>query len=105
MVKYAFTPYLMKDCKFIPVSQNQMTDIVTWYKARMRSVISCEDFSHIQLLNVSSEHDKIIFEINQRIHSIMVESFVDPDDDGNHPITLNQTEYLVIGKNYYEVRD
>ncbi len=60
-----------------------------------------EDFSYLSfkpLRNGSQYKIQCTFELNNDQDIEYMENFIiDPDDDGNHPITLGDIEYLVMG--------
>lgn len=109
MVFYSFTPYLIdangeQNIIIEDISSEYMEHILNWYKNQMSSIQLYSDPSRNYIIsNICIQNGKISFEVNQPFRPYYdIESFIDPDDDGNHPIMLDGIEYLVSGKISYE---
>ncbi len=96
--KYTFTPFLFENRTFWDVPEEYRKNVLDWYDDKIRSYANDED---IHVFNIYYEKDEISFEIDKCINTIVLESFVDPDSDGNYPIEIDNITYLIIGKNYY----
>ncbi len=96
--KYTFTPFLFQNNTFWDVSEEYREIVMDWYQTHL--TWSAED-ENIRVFNIFYEKDEISFEINKWIDSVILESLVDPDINGDYPIEINNIRYLVIGKNFY----
>ena len=71
--------------------------IIDWYNKRMAG---SDGYFTAFIKDFKMKHiKKNLFEVSyKQIGDIMVKEIIDPDDDGNHPIKMNGTEYIVIGR-------
>jgi hypothetical protein len=69
--------------------------VVDWYTKR----ISGDYFTtYISDFNIEYANRKIFVVSFKRRGEIFTEEIIDPDDDGNHPITIDGRKYLVSAK-------
>ncbi len=100
MVLYSFTPYIKGEddlnLKKV-VNHDDFLKIFHWYQIQINKL---SKIFNIEIQIISHVSNKIYFVSNQKIDDILLEDFVDPDNDGNYPITLSdQLNYLIFGKN------
>lgn len=48
--------------------------------------------------NIFALHYNVLSEASEESIQLDIEALIDPDDDGNHPITIGDKLYLVIGR-------
>lgn len=75
--------------------------VVLWYKIRLTDLASIYDVQIIDVVHVRDDMYKISYmmsyETDEDINVINY-LLVDPDDDGNYPITIDKVKYLVSGR-------
>jgi hypothetical protein len=78
-----------------------MTRLVQWFRGFAIEQAEAEDAT---LQSITHEGKKITITLKlnspmpDRDKILLIQMIIDPDEDGNHPITVNETNYLVIGK-------
>ncbi len=75
--------------------------VVLWYRNQLADVASIYDLQIIDIAYVRDDIYKVSYMMSQESdENIKVINYllVDPDDDGNYPITIDQVEYLVSGR-------
>jgi hypothetical protein len=93
-----FTVYL-DDCKDSPVEvdvQAHAPNIIDWYYDRMKN-----DYIQTYAFNILLTHIKDNeFQIKCVLQGSMIniEMLIDPDDDGNHTLNIDNIEFLVKGR-------
>ena len=102
MVLYSFIPYIRteNDFELKNVQNNKdFMKIFEWYQTQIHFVSQiCE----ITISNMYHLDNQIYFESNEDIDPYLLEDIIDPDNDGNYPITLYDNQlYLIFGKNLH----
>ncbi len=99
MVLYSFVPYIRTENE-IELKKIENKDdfmkVFAWYQNQINSVSQiCE----IPISNIYHLSNQIYFESNEDIDPYLLEDFIDPDSDGNYPLTLSDNQlYLIFGK-------
>ena len=71
-------------------------DIIKWYKKRMSSRFFKAALSKFEISHVSGNRFKVTY-ATSRLNFLPLQ-IADPDDDGDYPINIDGSLYLVIGK-------
>lgn len=97
-IKFEFSVYLKSDRNMNPESYKE--DIINWYKGFAADLL----FDDMKLSHVKDD----VFSGDFKEHLEEgppwyggkgdIDSFVDPDDDGNYPLKIGRSRSLVIGK-------
>ncbi len=99
MVLYSFVPYIRNGNEFEPKKVQNKDDfmkVFNWYHNQINEL---SHICNIPIKQISYVSHKIYFISNENIGLYALEDFIDPDSDGNYPITLSDNqEYLIFGK-------
>jgi hypothetical protein len=99
MVTYSFIPYIRTEDerKLKKVNNNEdFMKIFDWFKDQINDL---SEIFEIPISNIHYSSNMIYFSSENDIEEYTLEDFIDPDKDGNYPITLSDNKlYLIFGK-------
>ncbi len=105
MVLYSFIPYIRTEDEFElkKVQNNEdFMKIFKWYQTQIQKL---SQMFNIPIQQISFISNKIYFISKENISTYVIEDFIDPDSDGNYPITLSDNqEYLIFGKDLHIIK-
>ncbi len=102
MPTYSFEPCLLANFEHYTIESEYMDTILQWYKNQIKLLCDDEDavFPEIKIINMYVRNGRIYFESINEINEFDLETLIDPDSDGNDPITLDGDTYLVCGNDF-----
>lgn len=91
--KILFSVHLLNDKGGKATVQQNVSKVVAWYKKRLTGEYFSTFLKNLKISHVADD----LFEIECKT-DLYPKQIVDPDDDGNHPITIGKFEYLISGQ-------
>jgi hypothetical protein len=99
--RFAFKVELLGEGNQVPQAANHSAEIIAWYIQNVPNDIAIDIYgmSDIQLEYSNNRRLFLGSFIPTEAYDpeISIDMYVDPYDDGNHPININGHEYLVKG--------
>jgi hypothetical protein len=89
-----------RDDDMADVIDAHQQEIIDWYREHLY-IVDDRYMTDIVMTHLNGRRFRVEYQPGERKDSLGLKgeysSFANPDDDGNHPITINGVEYVVFG--------